>query len=160
MFQIIINYSKDAVLSLACMSHLCGNNYFWLFFLCVVGPALLVLGEEARENGLKYSLLERLCHLYMSLGDAALEHMVTLRNNYRCHADIMQLPNRLFYGNTIEPHALDAQLHPDFQYPLVFCVFEFELRSRLQAGSKDCLRTVAIGCRPLAYQAMGGTRFD
>ena len=93
------------------------------------------MGEEARENGLKYSLLERLCHLYMSLGDAALEHMVTLRNNYRCHADIMQLPNRLFYGNTIEPHALDAQLHPDFQYPLVFVCssLNYEVDCKLEA---------------------------
>lgn len=79
-----------------------------------------MLGEEARDNGLKYSLLERLCHLYKNLGGAALQHMVSLNTNYRCHADIMQLPNRLFYESKIEPHPLDARLHPDARYPLVF----------------------------------------
>ncbi len=87
-----------------------------------VGPALLVLGEEARENGLKYSLLERLLKLYKSqnLADFAKYHMFDLNVNYRCHANIMNIPNKLFYSSKIIPMPVDALSHPRAPFPLIF----------------------------------------
>lgn len=81
---------------------------------------MLVLGEEAHENGLKYSLLERLSSLYSGLGDAAQEHMVHLNTNYRCHEKIVELPSSLFYEKRIIPRPIDAQSHPKARYPFVF----------------------------------------
>lgn len=87
-----------------------------------VGPSLLVLGDEARENGLKYSLLERLQDLYKKCGgEDALEHnMVELNTNYRCHRDIVKIPNELFYGSKIKSRPHEASSHPKAKYPLLF----------------------------------------
>lgn len=79
-----------------------------------------VLGEEARENGLKYSLLERLQALYQKYGGCALRHMVSLNTNYRCHEDVMKIPNELFYESKIKSHPQDAFPHHMAAYPLVF----------------------------------------
>ena len=100
---------------------LLSSNYFkrHIFFL-KVGPALLVLGKEAHENGLQYSLLQRLHFLYGKLGDPALKHRVHLKTNYRCHPDIMTIPNFLFYENEIIPRPLDAKTHSATPYPLLF----------------------------------------
>ena len=77
-----------------------------------------MLGEEARENGLKYSLLERLQVLYNECGGQALDHMVSLNTNYRCHKDIVEIPNQLFYENTIKrPH---HDHNPGATFPLLF----------------------------------------
>lgn len=81
---------------------------------------MLVLGEEARENGLKYSLLERLQVLYRKCGGDALEHMVSLNTNYRCHEDIVRIPNELFYDSKIETRPHNAILHPQAKFPLIF----------------------------------------
>ncbi len=85
-----------------------------------VGPSLLVLGDEAREHGLKYSLLERLQLLYEKCGGDALQYMWFLNTNYRCHKDIMKIPNELFYESTIKPHTIEACVHHLAEYPLVF----------------------------------------
>ena len=79
-----------------------------------------MLGKEARENGLKYSLLERLQILYKKCGDQALDHMVSLNTNYRCHPDIVNIPNQLFYKNEIKPCPLNAHQHPAATFPLIF----------------------------------------
>ena len=79
-----------------------------------------MLGEEARENGLKYSLLERLQVLYDKYGDQALNHMVSLSTNYRCHKDIVEIPNKLFYDDKIKPCPLNTHHHPDATFPLLF----------------------------------------
>lgn len=84
-----------------------------------VGPSLLVLGEEARENGLKYSLLERLEVLYKKCGGYALQHMVSLNTNYRCHEDIMKIPNELFYESRIKLNTA-VSTHPQAKYALMF----------------------------------------
>ncbi len=84
-----------------------------------MGPALLVLGDEARENGLKDSLLERLSKLYSSC-DAAKPYMVQLNNNYRCHKEIMAIPNKLFYNNKIIATE-EIEVHPLAPYPMM-CV--------------------------------------
>ena len=85
-----------------------------------MGPSLSVLGDEARENGLKYSLQERLQKLYWELGGLALKHMVSLNTNYRCHEDIIQIPNTLFYEGKIRSSALNAAPHHRAKFPLVF----------------------------------------
>ena len=79
-----------------------------------------MLGEEARENGLKYSLLERLQVLYNKCGGQALDHIVSLNTNYRCHPDIMKIPNQLFYENKIKPCLEEVYHHPDAVFPLLF----------------------------------------
>ena len=90
-------------------------------FILQVGPSLGVLGNEARENGLRHSLQERLQSVYQKLGGLALEHMVSLNKNYRCHENIMQIPNELFYDSKIKSSPeLDAPLHHLTTFPLVF----------------------------------------
>jgi len=87
-----------------------------------VGPALLVLGEEARENGLKYSIQERLENLYMSkdLAEIATSHIFHLNVNYRCHVEIMKILNNLFYKKEIISKPMNANSHPMAPYPLLF----------------------------------------
>ena len=79
-----------------------------------------MLGEVARGNGLKCSLLERLQVLYNECGGQALNHMVSLNTNYRCHEDIMKIPNQLFYEDKIKPRPFNAHHHPDAVFPLIF----------------------------------------
>ena len=85
-----------------------------------VGPSLLVLGEEARENGLKFSLLERLQILYRKCGGLALDHMVSLNTNYRCCEELIRIPNELFYESKIKTKASPCQLPSMYIYPLKF----------------------------------------
>ncbi len=79
-----------------------------------------MLGEKARENGLKYSLQERLQKLYRKLGGLASKHMVSLNTNYRCHENIIQIPNTLFYEGKIKSSALNAPPHHLAEFPLLF----------------------------------------
>lgn len=82
---------------------------------------MLVLGDEARENGLKYSLQQRLQVLYRKCGGKALEHLVFLNTNYRCHRDIVSFFNDLFFYKfkiKMNPY-IDSQ-NPQVKYPLVF----------------------------------------
>jgi len=77
-----------------------------------------VLGEEARENGLKYSLLERLQARYKECGGCALQYMITLNTNYRCHIEVLKIPNQLFYEGKIKTFPLIASANT--LYPLKF----------------------------------------
>ena len=80
-----------------------------------VGPSLLVLGDEARDNGLKLSLLERLHGIYNSppFKHYSETHCATLLNNYRCHGALLSLPSYLFYNSALVTKAQSsAQLHP------------------------------------------------
>ena len=95
-------------------------SYTLCFCLPQVGPSLLVLGEEARENGLKYSLMERLQELYKQFGGLAVQHMISLNTNYRCHKDLIQIPNDLFYDSKIHSLPYDASPHPRAAFPLIF----------------------------------------
>ena len=79
-----------------------------------------MLGEDARENGLKCSLLERLQILYRECGDLALDHMVSLDTNYRCREELIRIPNELFYGSKIKTKASPHQLPSMYTYPLKF----------------------------------------
>ena len=79
-----------------------------------------MLGEEPRENGLKFSLLERLQILYRECGGLALDHMVSLDTNYRCCEELIQIPNELFYESKIKTKASPRQLPSSYPYPLKF----------------------------------------
>ena len=94
-----------------------------------------MLGREARENGLKDSLLERLQQLYKELGDRALKHMVSLNTNYRCHPDIIKISRQLFYRSKIISHPQNASVHPLAKHPLVFICSSLtvQAKSKLEA---------------------------
>ncbi len=56
----------------------------------------------------------------MKYGGFALEHMVSLNINYRCHKDLVEIPNALFYGSMIQSTPKDARSHPQAKFPLLF----------------------------------------
>ena len=106
-----------------------------------------MFGEEAREHGLKYSLLERLYDLYRSYGGHAQDYIVQLSVNYRCHQDIMKIPNKLFYDNKVNPQPPgvqgqhpDAQAHPDISYPLVFLCTSMGSESYADTEANELLK--------------------
>ena len=80
-----------------------------------------MLGDEARKNGLKYSLLERLQCVYEKLSHVSSDHCVTLITNYRCHQEILALPAKLFYPDcALECKVPATATHPSARYPLLF----------------------------------------
>lgn len=85
-----------------------------------VGPSLLVLGNESRENGLKDSLLERLETIYNEIGHVAAPYSLTLSINHRCNREIVEIPNKLFYSNQIKANPITVPSHPYAEYPLIF----------------------------------------
>lgn len=88
-----------------------------------MGPSLLVLGDEAREHGLKISLLERLYSIYDSpdLREVSEAHCATLLTNFRSHHALLSLPSYLFYGSALDTVAdATSSLHPDAHYPIHF----------------------------------------
>lgn len=72
-----------------------------------VGPETLVLGEEARRNGLGQSLLRRLHTLYQSPDYRMGAEMYTaaLLSNWRNHREIVKLVSKLFYRDTLQVHS-------------------------------------------------------
>lgn len=79
-----------------------------------------MLGDEAQENGLAVSLLERLHRLYGKLGEVAGDHCATLVTNYRCHRGILKLAAKLFYNLALKCKVPDSAAHPAAPYPLLF----------------------------------------
>ena len=71
-----------------------------------MGPDTIVLGEEARKNGLGQSLLRRLHTLYQSHGysNGAVMYTASLLSNWRSHRDIVKLVSKLFYRGTLQVH--------------------------------------------------------
>ena len=80
-----------------------------------------MLGNEAQENGLAVSLLERLHRLYGKLGEVAGDHCATLVTNYRCHRGILKLAEKLFYNLALKCKVPNSAAHPAAPYPLLFC---------------------------------------
>ena len=80
---------------------------------------MLVLGDEARDNGLATSLLERMIRHYGNMGTVARQHVANLVTNYRCHASILKLPEALFYKVPL-PCNSASKTHPDAAYPYLF----------------------------------------
>ena len=58
--------------------------------------------------------------MYQKCGGNALKHIVSLNTNYRCHEDVMRIPNDLFYNSKIKSCSQSASLHPQATYPLLF----------------------------------------
>ena len=84
---------------------------------------MLVLGDEAREHGLKLSLLERLHQKYRDekLAEFSMKHTASLLTNYRCHHALLSLPSYLFYDSALVTAAKSATcLHPKAGFPLHF----------------------------------------
>ena len=59
--------------------------------------------------------------------------MVSLNTNYRCHEDVMRIPNDLFYDSKIKSCSRNASAHPQATYPLLFVC------SSLASGVNDYL---------------------
>lgn len=83
---------------------------------------MLVLGEEARENGLKVSLLERLKAHYRAIGDKANYLQANLTENYRCHKHILKFASEMFYKSSVMQSSVTDTIHSlyGFAFPLVF----------------------------------------
>ncbi len=82
-----------------------------------------MLGHDAREYGLKFSLLERLHTLYSTetFFERSSSHCVSLWTNFRSHHALLCLPSYLFYGSALVTAAKAAyQPYPDGQYPIQF----------------------------------------
>ena len=92
-----------------------------------IGPAMLVLGSKARDNGLGKSLLERLLLHYQGMEDVASNHHVTLVTNYRCHPDILELSGNLFYETPLKlpQDKAPPRLHPDYPTSFLFVCSSF-----------------------------------
>ena len=113
--------------------------------MCVlvqVGPSLLVLGTEARENGLKYSLLERLKMEYDKIGGRASEYSLTLNINHRCLIDILAIPIKLFYGCMWE--CANVLPHPSARHPLIFLCSSNSLTLNADEQEAQLLLTQAM----------------
>lgn len=87
-----------------------------------VGPSLLVLGKEAREHGLKTSLLERLKFCYDNIGEKTRYLQANLMENYRCHKHLLKFASDMFYQSCVKPSAITSNIKVPhgFSYPLVF----------------------------------------
>ncbi|KAL0819793.1 hypothetical protein ABMA28_007831 [Loxostege sticticalis] len=78
-----------------------------------LGP--VVISNNARLLGLGLSLMERLmqtCPLYSAGENDKLDpnYTVMLRNNFRSDADILHIPNQLFYKGQLRAHAAEDKL--------------------------------------------------
>lgn len=85
---------------------------------------MLVYGEKARDGGLDKSLLERLL-----LDHQGSKNHVTLVTNYRCHKDIFNLSEFLFYREL----SLKAPLHA----PKAFGLYKSESSIHFICSSID-----------------------
>ena len=81
------------------------------------------MGEEAREYGLKTSLLERLHALYTKEEKNTSHLCATLLTNYRCHRALLALPSYLFYDSTLITNR-NSKKQPKL-HPLTFCPLHF-----------------------------------
>ena len=85
---------------------------------------MLVLGDEARRNGLSTSLLERLHNSFTA--DQHKSSVFSLLQNYRSHSGLLMLPSALFYKSTLQCNVPDTKAHPSAPFPLVFVCTSIE----------------------------------
>ena len=83
------------------------------------------MGDEPQKHGLGVSLIERLHKQYKTFGSIALNSVVSLNCNYRCHANLMELSSSLFYESKLKACA-DVKCHPLAAYPLKFICSSFD----------------------------------
>lgn len=84
-----------------------------------VGPALVVLGQQAHENGLAVSLLERLQKKYKGYGGDAEQYLKILTDGYRCNEYITNFLSTLFYNRKVKSR-VQVPTHPRAKFPFVF----------------------------------------
>ena len=89
-----------------------------------MGPKLAVLGDGPQQYGLGVSLFERLHNQYERFGGSALNYVVSLKCNYHCHPDLLDLPSTLFYKSALVSKAVN-ECHPACSYPLKFICSSF-----------------------------------
>ena len=123
-----------------------GQVMKFYFITLQVGPALLVLGDEAQEYGLKVSLLERLWESFRQFGDVTLSlQCVKLLTNYRSHKDVLFLPSILFYDSTLQTVVPDGFAHPDAPYPLLFvCSSLDNTIEQVESDTDECEATIVL----------------
>ena len=90
-----------------------------------MGPKLVVLGDEPQRYGLGVSLLQRLHKQYQHFGEPAVQYIVSLNCNYRCQAELLELPSTLFYDSALESCG-DTKCCSSIQYPLLFICSSFD----------------------------------
>jgi len=83
-----------------------------------------VYSHYARDWGLQKSLPERLFDLYCEKMHSD-NSVMFLRENYRCHPDILQFPSYNFYGGQLISRSQQAS-HPRFGTLLFFSVHGVE----------------------------------
>ena len=98
---------------------------------------MLVLGDEAQENGLAVSLLERLQKRYEMMGVVAKPYCATLVTNYRCHEKIVELAEKLFYKTSLMCSVNSNSTHPDAPFPLCFICSSVDDRMKYVRNAKN-----------------------
>ena len=102
-----------------------------------VGPSLLVLGEEAQDNGLNKSLLERLQNLYKKTPHMSLHCCASLLTNYRCHKEIVQFSSSLFYEESLQCQVSNRVTHPAAPFPMLFICSSVDESVQLISDDKN-----------------------
>ena len=102
-----------------------------------VGPSLLVLGEEARDNGLNKSLFERLQNLYKKTPHMSSHCCASLLTNYRCHKEIVQFSSSLFYEQCLQCQVPDRVAHPAAPFPMLFVCSSVDENVQLISDNKN-----------------------
>ena len=74
-----------------------------------------MLGDIARDNGLKTSIFTRLLEFYNKYELP----VAFLTTNYRCHEEIVHLARTLFYSQSLTPRA-DPEKIPGLDKPIWF----------------------------------------
>ncbi|KAK0087137.1 hypothetical protein PV325_001698 [Microctonus aethiopoides] len=105
-----------------------------------------VYSDLSKERGLGMSLLERLHNLYSPRHPCR----VSLCQNYRSHAAIVQLTSNLFYGNEIEPSGPLLPEHPNLKPLIFYAVAGTEVQGEHSTGFYNDEEAVELAKR-IAY---------
>ena len=97
----------------------------------------MVLGDIARMNGLRESLLQRLTRIYRNNGKDAMDHLVMLCINHRSHVDLHSLLSNLFYNDRILTEA-KVNAAPTEKYPLKFICSDLNSNVQKLEPTDDC----------------------
>ena len=107
-------------------------NLAIFYSLCLqVGPYVVVLGEEARQHGLKKSLLERLEERYEQIGRPLSQYIQRLGVNYRCHPILTSFLADVMYNYPISCGITNFVIHPaNPQSPCVFHCYDVNVNKK------------------------------
>ena len=107
-----------------------------------MGPALVVLGKQAREKGLAISLLERLESHYKYIGASALCYHNVVADNYRCNESIARFLSTVFYNRRINTHTF-VDVHPRASFPFIFYCCDIEHARVVRAPQESAFEVEA-----------------